>query len=678
MSSQPILPNEPEPTNANEAEGTAPVANVFNIDPDRFVVPDEVAFDESSPDAIAKQLQEMKDLLAAMQEALAPIDEAKNSAKAQGKALEEQARKHYEQARAYDVMAYDMRKKLRAAERVAESGERKLQQSLALQAAAQEFARMETTYSEILAGQAYFAAMKEHQRTGAMQMAYNQQVILADTMGLGKTLTAQIACDLVDAKKILVLCPSPVMDTFEKEIKLWSPHRGTVLPIGGKPKAQREFALTMAKDLEYCVVICNYEAWRKDKNLIDQLVACKFDTVIMDEAHNIKDIKTIAWRGCKSICYAENLTYDDDSALIEQYESQRNGFFAKCSVRNIFPMTGTPILNKPQELYALLHLVDPVNFRREYDFLYDYCTQNYDGKWVFRPGGLDRLTKKIANRFIRRTRHTAGIVLPERTIQIHDLTLDPEIHPRQYADAKALSEKAMILVDEAEGKAILPSMILELILRKRQVMTWPAGIQIKDRDGVVILKCETEESVKLDYIIKPNGPNNSYADAEGLLPEVISDEKVLIFSQFKAPLHELQRRCDLAGIRAAIIDGDVPMAERTVIQDKFNSLPVGDPGGYDVILGNYKALGVGLTLNAATQTIIVDEEWNPGKRDQAYDRNYRIGQDKETTVHVLRVRNSVDMWMADLMETKEQMIEGFNQQVDLTSEMRKRLTEGDF
>jgi SNF2 family DNA or RNA helicase len=67
--------------------------------------------------------------------------------------------------------------------------------------------------------------------------------------------------------------------------------------------------------------------------------------------------------------------------------------------------------------------------------------------------------------------------------------------------------------------------------------------------------------------------------------------------------------------------------------------------------------------------IILDEEWNPGKEDQAYGRNDRMGQTEETTVHVLRVKNSIDTWMANLIAQKKEMIEGFELHADLQQQL---------
>jgi hypothetical protein len=81
---------------------------------------------------------------------------------------------------------------------------------------------------------------------------------------------------------------------------------------------------------------------------------------------------------------------------------------------------------------------------------------------------------------------------------------------------------------------------------------------------------------------------------------------------------------------------------------------------WDVVLCNYRVGGVGLNLTAATQMMILDEEWNPGKRDQAYDRIHRMGQDKPVTIHVIRNGKTIDDWLADIMAAKEDLVDGFN------------------
>jgi SNF2 family DNA or RNA helicase len=74
--------------------------------------------------------------------------------------------------------------------------------------------------------------------------------------------------------------------------------------------------------------------------------------------------------------------------------------------------------------------------------------------------------------------------------------------------------------------------------------------------------------------------------------------------------------------------------------------------------------------------IMLDEEWNSGKDEQAANRIDRIGQTEETTVHTIRLENSIDDWMADLIEMKRQMVEGFDSNASLANDLLAAMREG--
>jgi SWI/SNF-related matrix-associated actin-dependent regulator of chromatin subfamily A member 5 len=115
------------------------------------------------------------------------------------------------------------------------------------------------------------------------------------------------------------------------------------------------------------------------------------------------------------------------------------------------------------------------------------------------------------------------------------------------------------------------------------------------------------------------------------------------------------------GKRAVILDGDTPKSVQDEIRLDFDArhTPNRESSKWDVVLCNYRVGGVGLNLTAATQMVILDEEWNPGKRDQAYDRIHRMGQENPVTIHVIRNALTIDDWLADIMAKKEDLVEGF-------------------
>jgi SNF2 family DNA or RNA helicase len=113
----------------------------------------------------------------------------------------------------------------------------------------------------------------------------------------------------------------------------------------------------------------------------------------------------------------------------------------------------------------------------------------------------------------------------------------------------------------------------------------------------------------------------------------------------------------------ARFDGDTPESERVKIKEDVDRRTCEAPDygqyKYQVVLCNYRTGGVGLNFTAMTETIFMDEEWNPGKADQAMGRTDRIGQTEETNVHILRVPGTIDTWMVNLNEEKADIISGF-------------------
>ena len=75
--------------------------------------------------------------------------------------------------------------------------------------------------------------------------------------------------------------------------------------------------------------------------------------------------------------------------------------------------------------------------------------------------------------------------------------------------------------------------------------------------------------------------------------------------------------------------------------------------------------------------VILDEEWNPGRQEQALGRIDRLGQRRETQIHTIRVEKSIDTWMKEIIEAKKEIIDGFEAQANITQSMYDALRNGD-
>lgn len=556
----------------------------------------------------------------------------------------------------------------------------------------------ERNYIRLATGKAWWEGLADgrrilnHQWTGARFLASSGRAILGDGMGLGKTLTAIAALDLVESKRALVICPSDVASNFVDEIRDWAPHR-LVLSMRGMNKEQRKAALLSFTMIESFVCVINYEIWRRDHDLVQSLVDLGFDTIILDESHNIKTTSSEAYKGCEDLVLGVNTCPNDETRLL------RNGGHAICpkclwqgqgyprhegedrlahmlrprSVKYLWTMTGTPILNNPADLYAPLSLIDPANFYNKNSFLRTYCYLDpYTNRWRFLDGGLDLLQRRLKGRFLARTLDDTDIELPPQFPTIHEVEIDGERYPLQLRTIQQLTKYAQIVL--SDGRAMTPMVQIALITRQRQANVWPGGIKVTDPDTKEIVfqvSDEVRESIKIDKAIE-------------IIVEAVEDGKrVALFSQFTTALAELQSRIDgfttESGkvIRSVRFDGQTPDGLKDEIKRNFNKAR-GEEAKWDVVLANYKTGGVGLNLTAAAHTIILDEEWNPGKRDQAYKRTHRLGQDETTFVHVIRIPQTIDTWLMKLIEEKANMIAGFNEStMDIQAELLAAIERGE-
>jgi len=550
-----------------------------------------------------------------------------------------------------------------------------------------EVAQLEEKYRKLAVGKPWYdggddiGAILPFQWRGALFGAGARRWVLGDGMGLGKTRQSIGWLDLVQARKVVIVCQADICDQFAGELMTLAPHRSVYNLYKKTPKtrhAQMDKVLTAN---EACVVV-NYEIWRKDKDLLAKLLDWQIDTLIVDEAHNLKNTSTSNFKYIEMLVKVDNVCpkckgpikglHDKDKKLKPcpqcgwkkgeltpvRYAYKLDEWLSSKSMKNVCFTTGTPILNSPLDIYALLHLCDPMLFARKTQFIETFCIQNYhSGKIEFRDGQLDNLKPLIAGRFIARTREDAGIVLPVQRKHIVRVDLDPHQYKKQYKIVKQLSERAQIMLDSGESMTIMH--LIALITRKRQANVWPAGIELKDSEGNVVFSVgqEVRESCKLD------------AAVEQILAIHAEGRRQVVFSQFSTALQGLFGMLEQHGLRVALLTGATPRKLRDEIKNNFYEAK-GEQSKWDIILCNYKTGGTGLNLTSASATHIIDEEWNPGKRDQAYARTDRIGQELENDVYIYRIPASIDTWMANTIHRKEQMVSAFNDtMVDEAAEM---------
>lgn len=483
----------------------------------------------------------------------------------------------------------------------------------------------------------------DHQWEGASTLALHESGLLADEMGLGKTLSAIMYLDMVKAHKVLVITPNDTNSNFTMELAMWAKHR-FVWSLAGADKAGRntfmEYIIQprVANGDDLCLAV-NFEQLYTDEVYFQQLMDIEFDTIIVDEAHNFKNKSGLLFNKLKAL---------------------------RRTSKRILPMTGTFILNSPLDIWPALHLIDPEAFPTEGQFKDHYCEWDYyTNKWTFRTGGEKSMLIRLGGRIVKRNMKEAGIILPKMNIHEVDISFPEYGYEDQKNIMRQLADHSQIILDSDRKVSIVEQ--IALITRQRQCAVWPAGITIKDPMTEEVLFSvgeDVQESIKMDWV-------------ESKLKELRNGGKrIAVFSQFKTALAELERRLTADGFRVVRYDGDTDKDTKAKVKRDFDRRHVEVTGEYewDIVLCNFKTGGVGLNFTHATEMIMLDEEWNPGKNQQAYARVHRIGQTEEQNIWIPRLNGAIDMWMKSLNDVKRDLIAGFDNEVDLQKEFNDFLS----
>lgn len=570
------------------------------------------------------------------------------------------------------------RKRARELQNTIEERQRAMQRMALEEAAYLERQKKKQKFDEITENAPWRAGAKPHQLTGAVDMASAKRAILGDKTGLGKTLTATMTLDMIEADKILIFTPKDVINNFKSEVERWAPHR-KVVTLDGRGKSARDDLFSMLPFLDKFVLIINYAAWRKDPELLKHLIACQFEAVIIDEAHNMKNAATSIAQGIRQVVYAENqcnICGEDvvpvksnrmGGGTVNQCEtcfavSEKTGQF--CSVKYVYPLTATGILNSPEDLFTLLNLVDRIAYPTAQRFLEDFCERKsswVDGKermyWGFKPGGEKLLLAKLGSSYIARDRHDAGVVMPEQQVREHWFDIDTRVYSKQVDVIRNLQKLGLVLMSKEHIMEVSGNSPLAWYTRMRQALVWPKGIKVKDPEtGEILYEADADESVVID-------------NAMDLIVQAVKEgDRVYVPSMFKEVLKEFERRLNIEGISCVRYDGDISDNKAEEVKRDFDvkyckTYPrsAEKPDGYkwQVILGHYEKSGTGINLQACTQTVVPDLNWNPGKMDQMFGRTNRMDSLKDSVVHMVFIDAFISKWMKDIVDSKRNVIDGF-------------------
>lgn len=412
-------------------------------------------------------------------------------------------------------------------------------------------------------------------------------VCLADDMGLGKTVQALALLQHRARRKgaegetlgpMLIVAPASVCPGWIAESHRFTPN---LEPRWLSGKGRSLEALTRKT-----VLICTYDVLHRD---IEALKQIQFDTVVLDEAHNIKNAHTRRARAAFSL-----------------------------NARFRLATTGTPIENHLGELWSLFHFLMPGLLGDQHRFVERFRSPIENAKDTSRKEQLRAIVQPF---LLRRTKQQVLSELPEKTEVVRHVELSQaEVEIYEAVRQRGLDALSQQVKDTNHQRV----RVLAEIMRLRRVCCHPR----------LVLPDSDVSSSKLQALLE-------------LVTELRdAGHRALVFSQFVDHLALVREALDDMGVSYQYLDGSTRAAERARSVEAFQS------GLGDLFLISLRAGGTGLNLTAADYVIHLDPWWNPAVEDQASDRAHRIGQERPVTIYRLVTTGTIEQKLVNMHTEK--------------------------
>lgn len=449
-----------------------------------------------------------------------------------------------------------------------------------------------------------------HQIEGIRLLARRTSFLLADDMGLGKSVQALtvFAIDVVRGwgDKALVVCPVTLKGNWADELEKFTGFPFVLLE--GTPKVRRE-QLQQFKSIEGPkVLIVNYEqviAHEADLNRM------KFDVAIFDEAHYLKNQKAKRTQACLRLNATRN-----------------------------FLLTGTPMLNHVNELWPLLHKIDPQEYPKYWHFVNRYAVfGGWKDKQIIGVKNEKELTERLQSVMLRRLKKDV-LDLPE--VQIIERRVDLLPEQRKLYD-EIVNELQLTTVHDASPMDIENA--LTKFLRLKQICGTTLPFTGEDHSSK--LNLATEDDLEI----------------------ILNGNKIVVFTQFRDMQTAYVKRMEAQGVKVFQLHGDVKKPDRQPIVTEWTQY-----NGPAVICCMLQVAREGLNLVAARHGSFLDELFVPGLNQQAIDRLHRIGSSKSQPVQIRKYicRNTIENRVQQILRTKKKL---FGEIVESDPDWKKKLVQ---
>ena len=454
--------------------------------------------------------------------------------------------------------------------------------------------------------------------------------ILADEMGLGKTVqTIALIWTLLKQtpwtqkqpmKRVLVVCPASIVTNWKKEFNKWlGETRVKIYAVDSSATSIRDFIAGRI----YQVMVIGFE---KMRCFHDVLQEAKFDLVVVDEGHRLKNSNIMA------------------SKILHELTLKR------------IILSGTPIQNDLGEFFAMVEFVNPgilgskQHFRHTFEVpiarsLEASCSVADRTYGLQQFDNLIQITKEF---ILRRTADVNKQYLPPKT----NVVLFCRMEKQQQRLYKDIIENIRPTGDSYCSSDL---QVLPMIHCLRKCANNPSML-VQDLEKMNI-------GVSLSHAMIKQLQSGKTRVLKSLLHQIslISGAKVVLVSNWTSALDLFAALCKELSYSYVRLDGSTPQQKRQSIIDRFNETST------FVFLLSSKAGGVGLNLTGASRLILYDIDWNPANDLQAMARIWRDGQKSNVVIYRLLATGTIEERVFQRQLTKMSLSDSVIDDVDMQS-----------
>lgn len=462
-----------------------------------------------------------------------------------------------------------------------------------------------------------------YQEAGIRYAVSLGNALIADEPGLGKTIQAVGVSNAVsEARRILVIPPASLKINWKREWEKWCAKGLTVARVqDGRPESWPP---------NTDVVILNFDLVEQHHERLNEQ---PWDMLIVDEAHALKTADT------------------KRTKLILGHGTGKKHVPGIPAKRKLF-LTGTPILNRPLEIWPLAHALDPDFFSDKFSFEQRYCDAHktqfgWNNKGSSNPKELNRQLR--ARIMVRRQKSQVLKDLPPKTRQLIELD-HPALagHNDAFSKLSAAQESLKGLYGQREalrGDAERGDITFDEYVDQARKLAVEARVAFHQMSQV---RKETALA-KVPQVME-------------LVKTSLDNGKLILFCHHREVVEaytdalnkHFKKQAGRNGTpkTVATVTGQTPNNERQVQADRFQ-----EDENCQVFIGSIGAAGTGLTLTEASTVLFAELDWVPGNMNQAEDRAHRIGQKDHVLVYHTAIENSLESRMVRRLIEKQATID---------------------